>query len=130
MVGSESDTAALSNAIENARDSAFSDMAKRDLLFRLRELSQIEGPTGNRKYRWHLFITLTARYLIGGYHPKEGEPDLEDMVQKAVWVIRTSADGDAILRSALEALRCAPTHQLTSDQRARVREWLQTLNRR
>jgi hypothetical protein len=130
MVGSESDTAALSNAIENARGGAFSDMAKGTLLFRLRELSQLDRPTGNRKYLWHLFVTVTARYLIAGYHPKEGEPDLDNTVQQAVWVIRTSANGDSVLRSAIEALGSAPTHQLTSDQKARVREWLQILNRR
>jgi hypothetical protein len=130
--GSESETAALSQTIENAGEDTFSSMAKQTLLFRLRELSSDpDRRAGNQKHLWHLLVALTASYLIGGPdHPIEGEPSSDSEVQKSVWVIRTSANGDSEFRAALEALGHSSKRRLTSQQEARVPEWLQILNQR
>ncbi|MGA9626900.1 MAG: hypothetical protein WBL65_19945 [Bryobacteraceae bacterium] len=101
--GSDSDTAALAHSIENSRESAFSNMGRDTLLYGLwSHLRELDKPPDNL---CHVFVTMTARYLVGATgHPDPGPfniPDIRDPIRQnyVPWILG-SERAKAVLRAA------------------------------
>jgi hypothetical protein len=136
--GSDSDAAALVQSIENGRDSAFSDMAKGELLFEVwSHLRQVDKPPEDL---FHVFVTMTARYLVGAPdHPDPGQPDIRaGMLRNYVPWILGSERAKTMLRTALapalaeqfrkRALQVAADDWFPAEDRARLRQLAEFLS--
>lgn len=110
--GTETETAALAEALEHATPSVFSDYAKIGLLGELWQ--QVRGNTASDS-RVRLFVVLTAKYLVVAPDvPDSSDPGISarGIANYAAWI--------AGLERARAALRSALPADLANQLRARV----------
>lgn len=114
--GTDSDTVALAQSIENSRASAFSDMAKWSLLGGLwSHLRELDKPPDNLS---HVFVAMTARYLVGASdHPDPGPfniGDIRDPIRQdyVPWILNSER--------VKAALRAAPAPALAEQVRKKA----------
>ncbi len=133
--GSESETSALFQTIEDIGGRSFSNSGEWTLLFGLWELSQEpQRRPAIRDRTYRVFVRTVALSLVTmpdhvrqGEQPEPGEGEVR---RKFVPIIRGTAEGETALRAAFQSLTSDSEHRLTSVQKGRAREWLRILNLR
>jgi hypothetical protein len=122
--GPPSETSSLVQTIEEASVSAFSSHGWRSLLYHLWDLSR--NTTSPRGSAPHLLVELTVKYLVfAPDHHMQGEPDTQQEIRDRLlpW-IRNSEGSLSDFQTALRTLLTDTRTHVTSEQRARLVEWL------
>jgi len=103
--GNEADTASLAQTIENTPDLALSDLARGGFLFALWSQATSSDPCPNNLL--HVFVTLTARYLLADRGPQ----DVLDHIRRGIlnnfapWILSKQRPRQVFQTALTPALR-------------------------